>query len=278
MEVYHEVKETRKWGSASQEYLHGHGQVSVYLNMDSITRTHCSQLAEYVLGSMINLRIGCSLPSCRPRRRCFIYSWLHCDLIFNWLQWSRSVYHQFPDLTTFKTSTLSDSHTVILSWSMRCKGSLALPRYARIPGPKAERERFVCERDSWVRKRFVKRVWLGNNQRNSQPSNHPEPVASFFKTQNSGLEAEAMLMGQSGRSSTVAFVHEDDNEPSGARFSYSWCDASEAAIPNQEGRREMTARRPFCPPIDVWIAYLLPLDSTAGSFQAHRLLTASNLF
>ena len=62
---------------------------------------------------------------------------------------------------------------------------------------------------------------MGNNQSNSQPSSHPEPVASFFKTQNSGLEAEAMLMGQSGRSSTAAFVHEDDNEPSGARFSYS---------------------------------------------------------
>lgn len=39
---------------------------------------------------------------------------------------------------------------------------------------------------------------MGNNQSNSQPSSHPEPVASFFKTQNSGLEAEAMLMGQSG--------------------------------------------------------------------------------
>ena len=272
MEVYHEVKETRKWGFASQEYLHGHGQVSVYLNMDSITRTYGSQLAEYVLGSMINLRIGCSLPSCRPRRRCFIYSWLHCDLIFNWLHglgrsitssqiWQRSKHRHFP------IRTLSFCLGV---WgvreALRCRVMLEYldPR--------------LRERESCVRERFVKSVSMGNSQSNSQPSSHPEPV---FKIQNSGLEAEAMLMGQSGRSSTAAFVHEDDNKPSGARFSYStsnWCDTSEAAIPNQEGRREMTARRPFCPPIDVWIAYLLPLDSTAGSFQAHRLLTASNLF
>ena len=64
---------------------------------------------------------------------------------------------------------------------------------------------------------------------------------------------------------------EDDDELSYVRYllvvSNTWCGVSEAAVPNQEGRREMTGRRPFCPPIDVSIAYLLPLDSTAGSFQ-----------
>lgn len=155
MEVYHEVKETRKWGSASQEYLHGHGQVSVYLNMDSITRTHCSQLAEYVLGSMINLRIGCSLPSCRPRRRCFIYSWLHCDLIFNWLHglgrsitssqiWQRSKHRHFP------IRTLSFCLGVWgVKEALRCRVMLEYLDPRLRERDSCVREIRVWERDSW---------------------------------------------------------------------------------------------------------------------------------
>jgi len=74
---------------------------------------------------------------------------------------------------------------------------------------------------------------------------------------------------QTKRSSTIAFMHdEDDDELSYVRYLLVVrCGASEAAVPNQEGRRKMTGRRPLCPPIGVSIAYLLPLYSTAGSFQ-----------